>query len=627
MTSPPPSKNRRKTEKSARSGNPGKEVRLDQIDDNGQLVRYALNAQVEMLRKQNRGMTQSHLAALLGISEGTLSKYLNGTPTTKDFEATVSRFDRVAPVEVPALAATGGVSALSVRLRGQRQGQDLTARVPASWRRELLAKAHEAEPGATEFDVLLQASSLLDMCQNATDPARQVGEAHRETLDKVITRLIRIGASPPTPRNVDALILIGNLAAYVFGSVHLRLDADLAGLPLGFRVWRAVTTIIRFNRDDGQSTPSGLPEWVRGQLMAAEQLRELSLFPGRSLDLEAAIEVPAAWSPSDDDWVSQVLWQRAGNAEAVVRERGTAAHGLWERALDNKYPSRADITARLSALCKTLLDEADKADDVTLGLRWVAATLDHVVRKGWKVCTTWPETEEPCVAVVQRATTDEVLQAADIPKRMWTATRTLVEHSLLQNSGVHRRHAVDTLAASGWTEQILPCLALVLKDPETQSWLRCRALFVVSFLHQRGPIVDGLLMTAFAKARTALHRTWSRGAASEMHAALFAMGDCYGASDAQEEEILKVRRYVDPLLPDLLASTDSEEKEVLYRVARAAAYLILVTAHADPEGSFTLLERLQGHKDRATSRLSRWALDRRFFTEGKTHRVRPIHLM
>ena len=37
--------------------------------------------------------------------------------------------------------------------------------------------------------------------------------------------------------------------------------------------------------------------------------------------------------PAKDDWVSQALLARARNNEATIRERGTAAMGLWQRAL------------------------------------------------------------------------------------------------------------------------------------------------------------------------------------------------------------------------------------------------------------------------------------------------------
>ena len=57
------------------------------------------------------------------------------------------------------------------------------------------------------------------------------------------------------------------------------------------------------------------------------------MYAGRSLDLELAISVPAEWSPPDDDWVGETPLERAWNNNATIRERGTAAMGLWQRAM------------------------------------------------------------------------------------------------------------------------------------------------------------------------------------------------------------------------------------------------------------------------------------------------------
>jgi hypothetical protein len=92
---------------------------------------------------------------------------------------------------------------------------------------------------------------------------------------------------------------------------------------------------------------------------------------------------------------------------------------------------------------------------------------------------------------------------------------------------VYRRHAIDALLAGGWTLPVTRALEQVLVHPEAEPWLRCRALFALGFLQERDIGVERILREAYERAHQALQADQSRSAASEMHAVLFAIGDCF----------------------------------------------------------------------------------------------------
>jgi hypothetical protein len=207
-----------------------------------------------------------------------------------------------------------------------------------------------------------------------------------------------------------------------------------------------------------------------------------------------------------------------------------------------------------------------------------------------------------------------------IPERILSGTGTLVENALLQNAGVHRREAIDTLAAGGWSEQVSRAFRRVLEHKESEPWFRCRALFAVSFLQDREPRIDTILRQAYkaAKANLESGSEPTRGMISEMHAVLFAIGDVFGATGA-ENQAGQVRRFLNGSLKDLLNATYSNPD--LYRVARAIGYLVMVTAQTRDGTSRQMLESLQDHPDEATRNLGEWALEHRF--DGDE--VRPLH--
>ena len=113
-----------------------------------------------------------------------------------------------------------------------------------------------------------------------------------------------------------------------------------------------------------------------------------------------------------------------------------------------------------------------------------------------------------------------------------------------------------------------------------------------------------------------------RSCLTEMHASLFAVGDLFGAEGAGDRH--HVRERLRPVLT-ALASMEGRQAELLQRAARAAAYVLTVTAQprqgGRPDLSEELLEKLSTYPDEVTARLSRWARSFRFASDGK---IRPL---
>ncbi|MFI7487751.1 hypothetical protein ACIBXA_05135 [Micromonospora echinaurantiaca] len=585
------------------------------ITQPSQLLHYAAAAQLEQVRAAT-AITNDQVAQYMKVDKGTFSRMLRDLSDPERLR----QLDDIILTVVPELDRTGGLSSLAVRLRRMDIGIAASA-MPAHRRRRMLKR-----PPVDELDVLAKASTLLFKIRRVPGLAKQVCERNAAELDDVVQRLILIGAAPPTPDNVDALILLGSLAGvtdFAFQVIEHSLERALANHPLGFRMWRAVTTIVRLNDANPYSVQSIKP-WVQAQLEAAEERRERSLFPARSLDLELAIAIPPHWSePGEENWADDVLRRRADNTRATVRERGTAAMGLWERAVrlgDDDHLVRTERYLR--QLIKSYREEVDGGDALA-GLGWVATALEQALNGGEAVPTGWSGGDEPCLGVVRSAVA--TLETGFLPPAILRSTQYLVEQALLQNAGQHRRNALDTLLAGGYTKPVINALNKALTHQQSEEWLRCRALFAISFLQDRERGTEQILNRACERAK--YHFDWHlrqsngvpRGVVSEMHAALFAIGDCFGAVGA-EEPARRLRNRLNPQLEDLLEKSAADAS--LHRVARAAAYLVAVTAEGGDGTSRPLLERVVHHPDRATAELGEWAL-RRF----EKDKVKPLHEM
>jgi hypothetical protein len=591
-----------------------------------QLLCYALAGQLEPLLRR-KGLRQGKIAQAAGLGTTTrtagpvLTVALKKGPTLTQLHG----LDQIISALAPDLNGAGGLSSLALRLaperRGTVKGSGLAARVPPSWTRKILS-----DPPADEVEVLIQASALLSefMAADKIDMTDVIRDRYRSEIELLVRRLILISAAPPTSRNYDAQMLLGMLASYAFELMRDRLEYELKYSPLGFRVWRAITKLVML-REAGERTEA-LRAWIRRLIRDSEELRTRSLNASSSLDLELAIAVPAAWSPPGDDWAGEALLTRARNNKATMRERGTAALGLWQRALRE---GRADLEKTETELRELIGEFRDPATrpDAPAGLRWIAETLERVIDSRVPVCNDWRPVDEPWFHHVQDAADD--LGNYGIPAHLLTGTQNLFRHIILQNAGVYRRQAIETVVTSGWTEPVARALGSLLEVEKDEAWLRSRAEFALGFLQRPDVWAEAVLTSACERAYQRLDQLphdapLPPSHETELHASLFAVGDCFGVPGA-EDRARSARTRLRPILEDLAGMTDEPRAQRVRRAARAAAYLLTMTAQPrsgnDKDLSQELLEKLSNHPDPVTATLSQWALSFRFARDGT---IRPL---
>jgi hypothetical protein len=597
---------------------PAVDYDIGDISKPDQLIRYAVRAQIDLV---GDAASQTMIAKSIGMANktdtSTAGANLTHLLTDGTFsDARLQKLDEVIVALAPDRDAhVGGLSSLAICLRGLTDRESLSDRVPANWTQEILRG-----PAGDEVGVLTQASVLLSVFLAAqqidkVDPhprsraVRAVRERYSDEIEHVVEKLIILGYAPPTPRSVEALIMLGTLGAYAFEPIKAALDEALAQ-PLGFRVWRVITTLVMLNRRAGHT--QALTTWVRSLLKDdVNRYRERSLYPGRSLDLELAIRVPSYWSPPQDDWAGDILLARANNPLATIQERGTAAMGLWQRAKEDPHRDRNQVTAAIDTLIKEF--ETPPEDlDVYTGMRWVAATLKHAMVHDADIYTGWPQVDEPWMRHVNEAVAYIERHLAE--PRVLPGTKTLLRHSLLQTDAIYRRQAIEALVAGGWTGPVARALERFLELEREESWLRIRALFALGFLQHRDRGVQRSLAAACQLAYSNLRGTPTRAQIAEMHSALFAIGDCFGAEGVPEEDV----RHTRDGIQDVLTGIVGEEltlREPLFPVSRACAYLltfmILPRSNGNEDLAEVLLKELCKHPDPTTRELSGWALKNR----------------
>jgi hypothetical protein len=590
---------------------------IKNISSAEQLISYAVRAQLDLVGEgasHNRAASHNKIAQAIGMDGGNFARALAGGAFA---DAKLQKLDElIVALSRAGVKHTGGLSSLAVCLRGLTDRESLADRVPASWTPEILEGRADDEVG-----VLTQASALLsaflaaaqfDKAAHVSSTVQAVPGRYFNEVEHVVDQLIILGYAPPTPRSIEALIMLGTLGGYEFEIVTEQLEYALRR-PLGFRVWRVITALVMLNKRP--SLTPRLRQWVKKQLESAEELREKSLYPGRSLDLELAIRIPQEWSIAEDDWAGAALLARANNAQATIRERGTAAMGLWRRAVANPQQDAARVAADLAPLIEQFETPAMHQNS-HVGMRWVAATLRHVITEGEGVCNTWPKVDEPWIQNVN----DAVRQLEGrIPAEILPATKTLVRHSLMQNAGIHRRQAIEALVAGGWTGPVARALERFIELERTESWLRIRALFALGFLQHRDRSVQDSLAAACHYAYANLKDNPSRAHVAEMHSALFAVGDCFGAAAVPEQDVRQMRRSIREILENIIYGSLTDH-ENMYPVSRAAAYLltfmILPRNNHGEDIAEVLLRKLCNHPDSTTQELSKWALDNRLDETG-----------
>lgn len=608
------------------------------ISSVNQLLSYATAGQLAQLLRDRPETSQAKVAyaARLGgnirNAGAALTTAIREGPTDKQLQG----LDEVISALAPDLDGTGGLCSLALRMSGERPDKikrerrdqvktSVIGHVPPSWTSKILR-----DPPADDHAVLLQASALLsafwaaERMNDSHASVARLRERYHEEIGWLVRRLIVVTEVPPTPRNYDAQILLGSLASYAFKVMKPHLENELRYSPLGFRVWRSITKLVTLSREDSEHTDE-LRAWVRELIGDSEELRVDSLYAGRSLDLELAISVPPAWSPPGDDWVGEALLTRATNRYATIRERGTAAMGLWQRAIKESRPDLEKTEGELRDLITQFQEHPDRSDAAG-GLRWIAATLKHVIDKREPVCNVWPVVDEPWFRRVQDAA--DALDNPGIPEHLRAGTKSLFKHMILQNAGVYRRRAIETVITSGWSDPIINVLGRLLKSEPDESWLRIRALFALGFLQRPDKAVETTLVTACKQVYATLSEDLDdqgappRARRTEMHTALFAVGDSFGAASAERAK--SVRDGLHDILV-ALATAEKPQARIHRRPIRAAAYMLTATAQPVQPGekdfSKELLERLSQHPDDVTARLSNWALEFRFAPDGA---IRPF---
>ena len=601
------------------------------ISSADQLLSYATAGQLAQLQRQQPYLSQNKIAygARLGGRPQTAGPVLTTAIREGPHWSQLEKLDEIIGTLAPDMEGTGGLCSLGLRLSTDRPGEgtsSLAAHIPPSWTGKILR-----DPPASEVEVLVQASALLaafmaaDKMDTAGRSISSVRDRYRDEIELLVQRLILISVAPPTSRNYDAQMMLGSLACYAFDLTRERLEYALRYSPMGFRVWRAITKLAKLSTANRHTEE--LKSWVRHLLDNSEELRQRSLYAGASLDLELAISVPPDWLTPEDDWVGEALLKRARNSDATIRERGTAVMGLWQRTISESRPRLEETEASLRDLVAEFRDPESRPD-AAAGLRWVAATLEHVIDRQVAVCNEWPKLDEPWLQHVQDAAGR--LDNSGIPDHLRTGTKSLFRHMILQNAGVHRREAIETLVTSGWNEPVARALEFFLEKEKSEAWLRIRAEFALGCLQKRDLWVEGALVRACEHAYEKLMSAEITDAAppprshvTEMHSSLFAVGDCFGA-EGGEERARSAREGLRNILTGL-ASMDGDQALNLRRAARAATYLLIVTAQPRAGGekdfSQVLLEKMSSHPDEVTARLSRWALDFRFPPDGT---VRPL---
>jgi hypothetical protein len=610
---------------------------IPDISSMDQLLRYAAASQLEHVANQQKAnygrvvLTQGEIAALAGFGKGVQSAGVNLSAALRNGldPRRLPNLDEIIGALAADLDGSGGLSSLALRLSGEGDAElkrSMTARVPPSWTEKLLQ-----DPPGGDAGVLIQASALLSAFiwadeSGAAGSVARIRDRYSKELGPLVKRLILISAEPPTSRNYEAQVILGILASYAFGQVQEILDYALHFPPLGFRVWRAITKLVRLGSKGEHA--EALRSWVRLLVMDAEKLRKSSLYAGRGLDLELAISVPDTWSPPGHDWAGDALLTRAREHDATIRERGTAVMGLWQRAIRRRGADQEQTERDLRELINEFRDGSSRPD-AAAGLEWIAATLEHVMDGREPVCKKFPEVDQHWFRCVQDSA-DEIT-VDQVPEHLLKGTRNLFRHMLLQNAGVYRRQAIETVVTSGWNEPVASALGLLLKNETGESWLRVRADFALGLMQKQSWSVQKDLTAAcrhaFGNLQAAQDGPDGKPALThirEMQASLFAVGDCFGVAGAADRA-QRIRANIEDVLT-YLAEMDPGRGTTVREAARAAAYALMMTAQPSqpggpPDLSKVLLEKLSAHSDPVTADLSKWALGFRFADNGA---IRPL---
>lgn len=566
---------------------------VSDLSDPEGLIRFALKAQIRRL-----GIEQKKISELEGVDESTLSRYLNAQ-TNRIRPESLEKIDSllVASAMGRGVATTGGLATFARRVRGTADPVAPAATIPPGWTADVLFEASE-----DDLHNLVQGSALLTMF-NAGDRvglrARDLRQARERELRQTLRGLCHVAQEPPTSRTFEAQRLVAGLGMYAFDLAWEEMARSLEGDMLGFRVWRTVTKMVQSVADRpnlGDYVGRTLPSRVRGLLASGDRLRDLSAFPARSLDMETAISIPDSWIATTD-WAGDALFRRAAGTKGTVRERATSAHGLIN----------SELTGRRRA-ARGLVDEFRQeattrgADPSAGGYAWAASTLQAHLDREILPQHGWPLSDEPWRAAVERATA--ALAALQMHSDLLPGVQQLFQHVILQNDGVLRRTAIDTVVAGNASEYVAHALGLLLDDYETPLWLRVRAIFALGFLRHRTIEVKDTLVRAAHKSFKAMLESPSLSAGVEMHDVLFALGDCLGARSPHAPRlatgaVIETGDIFEYLIKHVASGAPREscQNRELYANRFLDRALVYALRYLDHEGKFVDLASQHLHLD------------------------------
>ena len=139
---------------------------------------------------------------------------------------------------------------------------------------------------------------------------------------------------------------------------------------------------------------------------------------------------------------------------------------------------------------------------------------------------------------------------------------------ILQNAGVYRRQAIETVATSSWNAQVAWALRALLRTEKAEAWLRVRADFALGYLQRPDPECETSLTGSCEHAYKNLRlnkipdsdeipddKRPRRSDVTEVQASLFAVGDCFGVAGV-ETRARSARDRLRPILEDLAGMTE-----------------------------------------------------------------------
>lgn len=451
----------------------------------------------------------------------------------------------------------------------------------------------------------------------------------QDRIDEVLSGLLET-ATGVWGEGVHATNLLGELIllapAYVLDGITQRIGES----ALGWTLPRSIRHALRILRNPELSPIVSVESegLVRDEiwfsltsLMAAERVYDP--YPERCLLLAAvreyAVQVRSHSAGRRKDcaeWLSGIV-QDPSRCERERMYAGWAVadlahvyHRRSEEIDDTRFATRkAFVKARqLSATLRSAAADSD-------GMAYTSAVADWMFPTILKIDDLANITGAQHQTIEHRPAPsgeDEIVRSAllraygeagsadcTVSRELHTATRNLTETALLTVDNVKRRNCLETLMASGLTDQVGPAFGTVAKTSTAPWWLVESATFALGFLGS-GRAYGTLVSLADSQAPRRSDHTPS----DVRHCALWGLAELRcesGDIDAATPDSNK-RHF------DVFARAAGLERgdKVDRRLTNAAAYGIALCRSDD---RYDALQKLASSSDQTTSSVARWGLE------------------